>query len=154
MTSPSRVPELIDAFIAALEASADLDGVQIVDGPLVTDSAATEWVFVGYDGDPDGEFMTTQTTQQWAGLGAKAKSEDIALVCSVLVRRGSTDVKACRMRTFAIFGAVEAVVRANPSLGLPPPTICSVAEHTFHTEQTDRGIQGRMPFTLTSSTRI
>ncbi|MCI3277525.1 hypothetical protein [Streptomyces cylindrosporus] len=150
----SRVPELIDNFVAALTAASGLSGVQVVDGPFVTDSAATEWVFVGYDGDPEGEYMTAQTTQEWAGLGAKAKNEAILLTCAVLVRRGTTDVKACRKRTFEIFAEVEAVVRADPSVGMPPPSICSIAEHTFHTEQTDRGIQGRMPFTLTSSTRI
>jgi len=154
MTAPSRVPELIDAVVAALQASADLGGVRIVDGPLVTDSAASDWVFVGYDGDPDGEFATTSTTQQWAGLGAHAKNEDILLTCAILVRRGSTDVKPCRSRVFQIFAAVEAAVRADPALGLPPPTVCSISETSFHTEQTTNGVQGRMPFTLACSTRI
>lgn len=154
MTASSRVPALIDAFLAALTADAGLTGVQVVDGPLVTDSAATEWVFVGYDADPEGEYMTAQTTQQWAGLGAKAKNEDITLTGAVLVQQGSTAVKPCRDRTFAIFAEVESVVRANPSLGLPTPTVCSISEHTFHTEQTDRGIRGRLPFTLTCTTRI
>jgi hypothetical protein len=154
MTAPSRVPELIDALLAALRASAGLTGVQVVDGPLVTDSAASEWVFVGYDGDPEGEFSTASTSQQWAGLGAKAKNEDILLSCAVLVRRGSTDVRACRIRTFEIFAAVEAVVRADPALGLLPPTVCAISETSFHTEQTANGVQGRMPFTLSCSTRI
>ncbi|HWU24080.1 MAG TPA: hypothetical protein VN088_21270 [Nocardioides sp.] len=154
MTAPSRVPELVDAFVAALTASADLAGVKVVDGPLVTDSAATEWVFVGYDADPQGEYATASTTQQWAGLGAKAKNEDIQLTCAVLVRKGATAVKPCRDRTFALFAAVEAVVRADPALGLPPPTVCSISETNFHTEQTDKGVQGRMPFILSCSTRI
>jgi hypothetical protein len=154
MASPSRIPELIDAFVAALEASVDLAGVKVVDGPLVSDSAASEWVFVGYDADPEGDFVTASTTQQWAGLGAKAKSEDIQLAGAVLVRLGSTAVKACRNRTFEVFGAVEATLRADPSLGLPSPTVCGISETAFHTEQTDRGVQGRLPFTLTCTTRI
>ncbi|GHA01498.1 hypothetical protein ACFOOM_12115 [Streptomyces echinoruber] len=154
MASPSRVPELIDAFVAVLQAAPGLTGVQVVDGPLVTASAASEWVFVGYDADPEGEFQTAQTSQQWAGLGAHAKNEDILLTCVVLVRPGNTDVRACRIRTFEIFAEVEAAVRANPSLGLPPPTVCGISETAFHTEQTDRGVQGRMPFTLTCTTRI
>ncbi|MCX3064206.1 hypothetical protein [Streptomyces beihaiensis] len=154
MTSASRVPELIDAFMTALTAAAGLNGVQIVDGPLVATSSASEFVFVGYDGDPQGEFMTAQTTQEWAGLGARAKTEDITLTGAVLVQQGATDVKPCRDRTFAVFAEVEAVVRADPALGLPTPTVCSISEHTLHTEQTDRGIQGRLPFTLTCSTRI
>lgn len=154
MATSSRVPQLIDALLAALTAAAGLDGVKVVDGPLVSNSSASEWVFVGYDADPEGEFSTASTTQQWAGLGAKAKDEDIVLTGAVLVRRGSTDVKSCRDRTFAIFAEVESVVRADPALGLPPPTVCSISETSFHTEQTDRGIQGRLPFTLTCSTRI
>ncbi|MGV4984515.1 hypothetical protein ACVB8X_13925 [Streptomyces sp. NRAIS4] len=154
MATSSRVPQLIDALVAVLQAAAGLDGVKVVDGPLVSDSAVSEFVFVGYDGDPEGEFMTAQTTQQWAGLGAKAKNEDITLTGAILVQRGGIDVKACRDRTFAIFAAVEAAVRADPSLGLGTPTVCSVSETSFHTEQTDRGVQGRMPFTLTCSTRI
>ncbi|MEW2250394.1 hypothetical protein AB0907_24005 [Streptomyces sp. NPDC006975] len=151
----SRVPQLIDAFVAALQAAPGLAGVQVVDGPLVSASAATEWVFVGYDADPGGEFTTAVTSQTWAGIGAKAKNEDIALTCAVLVQRGSTDVRACRVRVFELFAQVEAVVRADPSLGLPPPTVCSISETTFHTEQTERGIQGRLPFTLaTTITRI
>lgn len=154
MTAPSRVPDLIDNLIAALKASAGLSGVQVVDGPLVSDTAASEYVFVGYDGDPEGEFATAGTSQQWAGLGAKAKNEDITLTCAVLVQRGSVDVKACRVRAFEIFAQVEAVVRADPALGLPPPTVCSISETSFHTEQTDRGVRGRMPFTLSCTTRI
>ncbi|MFD4343406.1 hypothetical protein ACFWQ6_00740 [Streptomyces coelicoflavus] len=153
--APSRVPELIDNVLAALKLSPELAKVKLVDGPLVSDSAASEWVFVGYDGDPNGEYSTASTSQTWAGLGAKAKNEDISLTCAVLVRRGSTDVRACRRRTFEIFAAVEAVVRADPSLGMPPPTVCSITDTAFFTEQTDRGIQGRLPFTLaTNPTRI
>lgn len=154
MATSSRVPQLTDAFLAVLTAAAGLDGVKVVDGPLVSSTAANEFVFVGYDGDPSGEFQTAQTTQQWAGIGAKAKNEDIVLTGAVLVQRGDTDVKAVRDRTFAIFAEVESAVRADPALGLPPPTVCSISETSFHTEQTDRGVQGRMPFTLTCSTRI
>lgn len=150
----SRVPDLIDALVAALDASADLSTVKVVDGPLVTDSAAQEWVFVGYDGDDQGDFTTATTQQAWAGIGAKKKNEDITLTCAVLVQRGSTDVRSCRVRTFEIFAAVEDVLRADPSLGFPAPTICAVAENTFHTEQTSSGVQGRIPFTVTCTTRI
>ncbi|MEU0041318.1 hypothetical protein ABZ063_47185, partial [Streptomyces sp. NPDC006333] len=66
----SRVPALIDALVSALQAAPDLSTVRVVDGPLVTDSAAREWVFVGYDGDDEGDFITAATIQEWAGLGA------------------------------------------------------------------------------------
>ncbi|MFJ9374432.1 hypothetical protein [Streptomyces sp. NPDC101455] len=152
--STSRVPELIDALMAALAASPDLATVQVVDGPLVTDSAAQEWVFIGYDGDEEGDFITATTQQEWAGLGAKKKNEDITLTGAVLVQRGSTDVRSCRIRTYEVFAAVENVLRADPSLGFPTPTVCAVTEHTFHQEQTADGIQGRIPFAVACTTRI
>ncbi|RPE44162.1 hypothetical protein EDD90_7392 [Streptomyces sp. Ag109_O5-1] len=150
----SRVPDLIDALVAALQASGGLTGVKVVDGPVVTDSAAEEWVFVGYDGDPEGDFTAATAQQEWAGLGAKKKNEDITVTCAVLVQRGSTDVRACRVRTYEVLAAVESVLRADPSLGFPTPTVCAVTEHAFHPEQTPDGIQGRLPFTVTCTTRI
>lgn len=150
----SRVPALINAVLAALRSAPGLSGVQVVDGPLVTASAAQEWVFVGYDGDPEGDFTTAETEQTWAGLGARAKSESISLTCCVLVQRGSAEVSTCRDRTYAIFGSVEDVLRSDPSLGLPSPTTTQVASDSFHTEQTSNGVQGRLTFAVTCTTRI
>ena len=36
----SRIPELIDALVAAFRADAGLEGVEVTDGPQVTDSQA------------------------------------------------------------------------------------------------------------------
>lgn len=155
MTTPSRVPNLIDNFLTALNAASGLDGVQIVDGPLVSDSAATEMVVVGFDADPEGEYEAASTTQTWAGIGAKRKNEEIQLVGAVLVRKGTVKVKPLRDRVFAIFAEVEAVVRADPSMGLPPPTVCAITDTVFRTPQTTRGIEGRLLFTLSvTPTRI
>ncbi|MEU2340064.1 hypothetical protein ABZ608_42165 [Streptomyces sp. NPDC013172] len=150
----SRVPDLIDALVPRLAASSDLADVKVVDGPLVTDSAALEWLFVGYDGDNEGDFIAATAQQEWAGLGAKKKNEDITLTCAIVVERGSTEVRSCRSRTYEIFAAVENVLRADPSLGFSTPTVCAVTEHTFHQAQTPEGIQGRLPFTVTCTTRI
>ncbi|MEV7755628.1 glycoside hydrolase domain-containing protein [Streptomyces griseofuscus] len=127
MSTASRVPELIDAFLAALAGAPGLETVRVVDGPIVSDSAASEWAFIGFDADPEGEVMTAQTIQEWAGIGARAKNETITLTSAILVQRSSTDVRAARVRAFEIFAAVEAAVRADSSLGLPPPTVCSIS---------------------------
>lgn len=154
-TSPSRLPDLVDNFVSRLEAASGLSGVQVVDGPIVSGTAAQEQVFVGYDADPEGDAEAASTSQTWAGLGARAKNEDIQLTCAVLVRKGSTAVKPLRDRVFAIFAEVEAVVRADPSLGLPPPTVCAITDTSFRTPQTPNGIEGRLLFTLaTTITRI
>jgi len=151
----SRVPDLIDNFLAVLKAAPGLSDVQVVDGPLVSGTAVREQLFVGYDADPEGEAQAASTTQTWAGLGAKAKNEDIELTCAVLVRKGSTDVRTLRVRVYEIFAEVEAVVRADPSLGLPPPSVCAVTDTSFRTPQTPDGIEGRLLFTLAATpTRI
>ncbi|MFJ9114479.1 hypothetical protein ACIRJO_02905 [Streptomyces sp. NPDC102394] len=151
----SRVPDLIDNFLAALADAAGLSGVQIVDGPEISDSSAGEMVVVGFDADPEGDYEAASTTQAWAGIGAKKKNEDIQVTCAVLVRKGSTAVKPLRDRVFAIFAEVETVVRADPSLGLPPPTVCAITDTSFRTPQTSRGIEGRLAFTLSATpTRI
>ncbi|MFI0576139.1 hypothetical protein [Streptomyces tendae] len=153
--SPSRVPELTDSFLARLAAAEGLARVKVIDGPIVSDSASGEWVFVGYDADPEGDGDAATTSQTWAGIGARAKNEEILLTCAVLVRKGSTAVKPLRDRVFEIFAEVEAVVRADPSLGLPPPTVCAITDTTFRTPQTSRGLEGRLLFTLaTNPTRI
>lgn len=151
----SRVPDLIDNYLAALAAASGLEGVGIVDGPEVSDASADELVVVGFDADPEGDFEAASTTQAWAGIGAKRKNEDIQVTCAILVRSGSTRVKPLRDRVFAIFGIAEAVVRADPSLGLPPPTVCAITDTSFRTPQTSRGIEGRLLFTLAATpTRI
>ncbi|WP_406168885.1 hypothetical protein [Streptomyces sp. NBC_00996] len=151
----SRVPQLIDNFLAALNAAAGLAGVKVVDGPEVSDTAATEFVVVGFDGDSEGEYEAASTTQAWAGIGAKKKNEDIQITCAVLVRKGSPAVKGLRDRVFEIFAEVEAVVRADPALGLPPPSVCAVTDTSFRTPQTSNGLEGRLLFTLAATpTRI
>lgn len=150
----SQVPTLITNVLAALQASADLAGVQVIDGPVVEDSPATDWVFVGYDGDPGGDFEAANSAQNWVGIGAKRKDEDIAITCAVVASRGDTNVPAARSRAYVLMAAVENALRIDVSLGMPPPTVVEVTAETLYQEQTDSGIQARIPFSVMARTRI
>lgn len=153
MTS-SRVPTLIDNLVAALQAASGLTDVKVVDGPMVNGAAKNKWVFIGYDGDPDGEMQAVTETQAWAGLGAKKKNEEILLTCCVMVLGGTTDVKTIRDIAYTILGEVEAVARTDIAQGMPTPTVCAITDHSYFQEQTADGMRGRLPFTLVCSTRI
>lgn len=148
----SRVPDAIDAIVTALVA-ADLT---VYDGPEVADPSDTEAVYVGWDGDPDTDEPSVTTTQQWTGPGSRTKNEDIAITCAAVSWGGDTAVKARRDAAYALFAAVEDALRpgTGPNLGLPPPTVFSLSSSQLHQEQTDAGLQARLIFTISVSTRI
>lgn len=151
----SQVPALISAVVTALSADPGMAGVLVNDGPIVTaQQAGTDWVFVGYDGDPQGEMEAASATQEWAGLGAKRKDEQIDLVCAVVAGRGDTNVAAARSRAYVLLGVVEDILRADPSLGFDPPTVFEMSAGVLYQEQTTGGIQARIPFTVSGRTRI
>lgn len=154
MTAVSRVPAFIDNLLAALQAASGLADVKVVDGPIVSGAAANQWVFIGYDGDPEGEMQAVSESQEWAGIGAKKKNEEILLTCCVMVLGGTTDVKTIRDQAYSILGEIETVARTDVAQGLPTPTVCAITEHSYFQEQTSDGLRGRLPFTLSCSTRI
>ena len=151
----SRGGEFIDASVEMLTVVAVLPVGQVVDGPFVTESDRSEWVFIGYDGNPEGDFEAVTIEQSWAGLGAKAKNEIDDITCAVVVAAGDhRDIKGARDRVYAIFADVEDAFRANPSLGFTSPTVAELSSGTLHQEQTDSGIQVRFVFNVSIMTRI
>lgn len=154
MTATSRAPAVIDALVALFEAAAGLAGVEVVDGPEVTGDSLQEAVFVGYDGDPDGDGEAATFEQAWAGLGALAKDETFTVTCAVVVWRGSTKVRPIRLRVYELLGEVENALRADPSLGLPPPSVVAMAAGSLVQSQRQTGLECRIPFQVAVKTRI
>lgn len=155
MTTTSRAPAVIDALVALFEATPALDGVKVVDGPLVTGDPLHRAVFVGYDGDPDndgGEAVTF--SQEWASIGQKAKNETFTVQCAVAAWKGSTKVRPVRVLAYDLLAAVEDTLRADPSLGMPPPTIVAFASGSLIQAQRKSGIECRIPFQIAVQTRI
>ncbi|MGW4426380.1 hypothetical protein [Streptosporangium sp. NPDC004631] len=158
MSAPSRTPAVIDAltvrFTAAIAAAAGMERVRVLDGPAVTAETDTELVYVGWDGDPDGDGQAVEATQDWAGIGARARDETLQVTCSVIVWSGDTAMRPRRDRCYAILGVLEAALRADPSLGLPPPTVAALAAGNLWQAQTSAGAEVRVVFAVAVKTRI
>jgi hypothetical protein len=144
----SRVPEVIAALVALgqAETSAELSGVQVADGPEVTDSAAPDWLIIGFDGDPNGDLQAAQTVGGWAGLGSR-REEQFQVTVAAIASRGDTEVRAARKRVYEIGARVEAWLLADPSLGLSSLEAAIEASQLTQ-DQTDQGIQAVLLLTV------
>ncbi|MGW0599959.1 hypothetical protein ACWD11_22785 [Streptomyces sp. NPDC002776] len=145
----SRVPEVIAALVALgktepqYEADADgAGGVVVADGPQVTDNTAPDWLVVGFDGDPDGDFEAAQTMGGWSDLGG-GREEEFQVTVAAIANRGDTDIVSARRRAYEIGACVEAWLRASPDLGLPSLE-AAIAGTRLVQDQTDQGASVRL----------
>lgn len=145
----SRLPATIDALVTTFTAA----GIKTWDGAFVTGDY-TDAVFVGYDGDPDGDYQTADMNQDWAGIGAKKRDEEFDVICAAVAKSGSTSIKTARDAAIALFSLVENTLRADPSLGFSPPYVAEVKPTGLFTEPTSDGLQARLVFTVHVKTRI
>lgn len=145
----SRVPATLDA-LTALWTSA---GAKTWDGPLVTGDFADS-IFVGYDGDPEGDFATVEVDSEWAGIGARARDEEFDVVCAVVALVGENDTKLARDNAYVLLKLAADALRADPSLGQVPPFVASLKGGPVFTEPTESGYQVRIVFRVHVKTRI
>lgn len=140
----SRIPATINAVVTALRNA----GLKVWDGPVITGDYG-DAVYIGYDGNPEGEFQSTSGTQSWAGLGAKRRNERFTIFCAVVALVGdSGDVQGSRENAYALLAGVEDALRADPSLGQPPPFVAAMNSNDLFLEQGDAGLQSRIVFTI------
>jgi len=104
----STIPAVKAAFVTAIAANAAFSGVQVTYGHPGR-NAEREFVFVG---------GTSTANQEWATLGAGQRSEEYALELFVSVLQPGADQRDVTERAFVLFAAIEALLRADPSLGL------------------------------------
>jgi hypothetical protein len=151
----SRAPEAVAALVTiatSVAASIPTPVVKAYDGPVATGDPS-DAIHVGYDiTDPDGG-QAVDSTQEWAGLGAKKRDETLAIHSSIYLVNGAADVAAARARGYAILAAVEDTLHADPSMGLPPPTWGGVSAHQLAYPLTEAGIEVWLKFTVTVRTR-
>lgn len=153
----TRMADVVNALADLFGAAPSLSSAEVLDGPPVTGDPLHEAVFVGYDGDPDGDGEAATFTQEWAGLGARAKDEAIAVTCAVLAWSGDNDAearRAARVRAADLLGAVEDVLRDNPCLGFPPPTLSALVSGQMYQRQHGGGFEARIPFQVQVQIRI
>lgn len=153
--SSSRAPAAIAALLSALQASPSLTGVPVFDGPMVSDDYR-DAIFVGFDGDHAGERESVLTDQQWAGLGAKKRTETITIICSVVSVSGDGTASDARTRAYNLLADVENVLRADPSMAqTPTPFIAAVTAPKLLYDWLEMvGLQARLVFSVHIETRI
>ncbi|WP_236241161.1 hypothetical protein [Streptomyces sp. CC228A] len=137
---------MIDALVALGQADSELSGVVVSDGPEVTETSASDWLIVGFDGDPSGDFQAAQTVGGWAGLGT-GREEQFQITVAAIASRGDTDVRAARTRVYEIGARVEEWLRADPRLGLESLEAAIEASQLTQ-DQTDQGVQAVLLLTV------
>jgi hypothetical protein len=142
----SRVPELIDTLVQRGKTDTELDAVTVTDGPEVTEDSAHDWLIIGFDGDPDGDFTAAQTVGGWAGLSSR-REEQFQITVAAIASRGDTDVRAARVRVYEIGARVEAWLREAPSLGLEGLEAAIEASRLTQ-DQDDTGVQAVLLLTV------
>lgn len=156
----SRVPETLTA-LHALAVTA-MTGVTIGSQPNITvergpyvSSDPGAWLFVGYDGDPGGDFRAVRADSEWVGLGANRREERFEVACGITVTSGDGDVTAATEDAYALHAVFEAALRADPSLGLTPtPFVAEVDAGDLWTMPHPAGLQVRLSFVVKVRTRI
>lgn len=114
---PSQLGAGIDRLVALFGTA--VDPVRVYDGPEVGSNWQGQWVLVGGDGPVDEEEDAGRVVQEWNGLGAKTRSEELTIPCALGSSTGSaeTSMKARRDAALALLALLEVALRADPGLG-------------------------------------
>ena len=113
----SAVPDVIDALVTACTAA--LPNAKVYDGFGISDDPG-DFLMIGVD-DPDAadKANSAESEQAWANADGTARDETATITCAALSWNGDANQKTARDGAYAITAAVENLLRANPSLGLP-----------------------------------
>lgn len=104
------MPAFLSALTAALAASPDLSGAQVIDGPPV-EYVRPDAVAVGLTT----EDLSVESSRVDAGLGKRREAADVN--CLARSWTGNDDLPAARGRAYALIAAVAAALAADPTVG-------------------------------------
>lgn len=155
---------LIELWQQAVDASEYKGGVDVYFGPLVSGDP-DDAVFVGYDGDPSGDFEAVTHTQSWAALGQHRQDDYFDIHCCILTMSGITDGEgmiAAMGRLYGIWICLSSAIKADPSLGLGPGTtedapvwVSDVRSFSSYVPtDEERGVMPRITFDVHCETRV
>lgn len=149
----SRAPAAIDALVALWTPL--FPSNPVFDGPTLAEDYR-DALFVGYDGDPDGEREAVASTSKWAGIGVKKRDETIVIMCSAVAISGDGIPKDARDRAYALYNTAEAALRANPSVSQSPtPFVAEIVTVQMLWDWLETsGLQARIAFSVHVETRI
>jgi hypothetical protein len=155
---------LVTMWQAALVGSAYAGTVDVYFGPLVSGDP-DDAVFVGYDGDPTGEFEMASHTQSWAALGQRRQDDHFDIHCCILTMNGITDgdgMIASMERLYGIWICLSSAIKADPSMGMGPGTtedapvwVADVRSFSSYVPtDEERGVMPRLTFDIHVETRV
>lgn len=148
---PAALRAIQAAFTARLPA-----GTLITVGPGVTDDAALSGqVFIGCS-DPDEKTYAEAVigSQQWAFLGHTTRDETFTVHCSAVAWNGDTNALAAVDGVYALMGAIEAAIVADPTLGGALLYAVGITSHSLRFVVSQSGISAIVPFDFECRTRI
>lgn len=117
MAGVSALDDVLAALVTVFQTAVGAS-VPVYDALPVTAAADLQLVLVGDDGDANSDepaATTTQTRETRNIVGAYTEAGDVT--CAVICQTGDDDVPALRVASRALMAAVEAAVRADPTLG-------------------------------------
>ena len=152
----SRVLEVIDGLATVFDAAAALDGVTILKAWEILPEGELEHVFVAWDGDPGNvEEASAESVIEWPGLSPTSRTEDGTVECAATVWTGDqTATDATLTRVYAILGACEDALRANPSLSSSIALQAKITNTALRVEQSTQGFRATVPFTVSFMSSI
>lgn len=152
----SRVPALIDYLVALFAGAGSLgeapapNTVTVFDGPATTELDPFLKLYVGLqDPDADTVQVAASLTQSRADMGNATRSEQIVVFCVAEAWSGDDTISAVRHSVFGIVAAVEALVRADNTVGGLGFQAPGVTAGDLQQNNTARGAIARVPFTIT-----
>ena len=146
--STSRIPAVVTALFSAFDAATD---ATVFDGRWVT-TPDGDYLTVGWTPDDEG----SSGSQEWVGLGNRARTERIDIPCYIDSYSGDVDTASRRNAAFTILAACENALRADPTLGgaVPQPGWAEFGEYRERIEQTETGLAVGVVFHVLIETRI
>lgn len=149
----TRVPAVLSQLTSVATTALANSTCTVYRGPFVT-SDTGDALFIGYDGDPGGDFRSVLSTSEWAGLGAKARNEEFRVFCGITCMRGDANVQSAVDDAFTIYNLFEDAVRATPSLSQAPRITVALNTGELFTLPHPSGLQIRLGFSVAVSARI
>jgi hypothetical protein len=153
----SITPVLIDALVT--QARAALTTVNVTDGFRLGEDP-TDVLMIGVDdGTSPAAASSSSATQEQATAGTpRSRNQTGAVNCWALSASGNATQKEARDAVYAIQAAVENLMRADPTLGIPRPNgqvlVIQLGSEALTQDQTDDGAQALLAFTIEFQARI
>jgi hypothetical protein len=139
----SVIPAVIDALISAVEAA--LPGVQVIDGPPITQDLQDQVVFIGWSqARPSTAISEIDATFHASGI-----TEDFQIPCQARDYSGDGDMAACRTGVFTLLDAVESAALTLAPAGVN--CLVHVTAVTYTPQRVQSGTQASVDFTVAVS---